>query len=145
MSSIGSLIATHLSLITLATLVVACSLPPGGGVSGTVRGSTGEAVPDAKVTLTSEPRILGIRVPFVEPAGVVLSSDDTGHFGVIWPHGDTGEGPLLEVSAPGYLPAAQRLGVGYVECDVVLAPVGMQDEVSRVECRLKDTSGGDHS
>ena len=139
-------ISRHTRLLRLAPISVvaaACTMPPGGGVSGVVLRTSGEPLPNVTVTLTSESRILGMTIPFAEPARVVTSTDDNGHFGVVWSHGEADQGPLLEVSAPGYSPASERLGVGYLECEVLLVPVATRGHGSEANCRPENASIGD--
>jgi hypothetical protein len=113
---------------------VACSMPPGGGVSGTVRDPSGKPIPAVELRLTSEARILGVAVPFAEPARMVTITNEAGHFGVLWSHGEREGGPLLEASASGYVPASERLRVGYLESEILLVPVATPGSSSRVKC-----------
>jgi hypothetical protein len=114
-----------------------CTMPPGGGVSGTVVDKSGKPMAGVELIVTSSPRILGIAVPFADPARVPTATDEVGHFGVLWSHGDRHEGPLLEVSLQGYAPVAERLPFGMVECSIVLAAAGSTEAKSRATCRLQ--------
>jgi len=113
---------------------LACTMPPGGGVSGTVTDSSGQPIAGAELTLTSTPRVFGLVIPFAEPARVTTTTDEVGRFGVFWSHGDRVEGPLLNVSHQGYAAVAERLPLGMVECSVVLVKVGSPAR-STASCR----------
>jgi hypothetical protein len=114
----------------------ACTMPPSGGVSGTVVDTSGKPMAGLELTLTSTPRVLGLTVPFADPARVPITTDEVGHFGVLWSHGDRHEGPLLEVSLQGYSPVAERLPLGTVECRIVLVAAGATEARSKASCRL---------
>jgi hypothetical protein len=120
----------------------ACSMPPPGGVSGTVTDTSGKPIPGAELTLTSTPRVFGIAVPFAEPMRVPTTTDERGHFRVYWSHGDRDEGPLLEVTVQGYVPVAQRLPLGSVECSIVLATAGSQRDHSKATCAARRPTQG---
>ncbi len=123
----------------MATLVVswslACTMPPGGGVSGTVVDASGKPMAGVELTLTWTPRIFGIPVPFADPARVPTTTNDVGYFRVVWPHGDRHEGPLLEIGIRGYAPVAERVPIGTAECGVVLVAAGATDKRSKANCR----------
>ena len=114
---------------------LACTMPPGGGVSGTVADASGKALPGVELTLTTTPRILGIPVPFANPERVPVRTDGLGHFRVLWSHGDRHEGPLLEMRVHGYASVAEQLPLGTAECRIVLATTGATAERSIANCR----------
>ena len=116
---------------------VACAMPPGGSVSGTVRDGSGKPMPGVEVRISAAARLRGWVLPFAEPDRFVTATDELGHFGVRWSHGDAKEGPLLEVIAVGYAPAVASLGLGVLECDVQLVAVTATGSHSQARCRLE--------
>jgi len=116
---------------------VACSVSPGGGVSGTVHDPSGKPIAGVEIRLSSPSRFIGWELPFAEPAYIVTTTDELGHFGVVWTHGDPKEGPLLEVAPKGYGPAVASLGLGTLSCDVELVPIAATGSRSQVQCRVE--------
>ena len=130
-------VKTCLIILLALSCDLGCTMPPAGGVSGTVTDTSGKPIIGAEIILTSSARVFvfGIPLPFGKPMRVPTTTDDFGHFGVFWSHGDRDEGPLLELSVQGYAPVAERLPLGRVECRVVLAIARPRDSRSRATCR----------
>jgi hypothetical protein len=123
--------------VILASAVMAelaCTAPPGGGVWGNVRDSSGRPIAGAEVRLTTQPRLLGFRLPLVDPIRMNTTTQDDGYFLVMWTHGDPDEGPLLEVVKPGFAPATARLGLGHLRCQISLARGAADSLPSEASC-----------
>jgi hypothetical protein len=102
------------TIFVLVTSQLACTMPPAGGVSGTVAEASGKPLAGVEVTLTYTPRMLGVAVPFAEHTRIPTATDESGYFRVLWPHGDRYEGPLLELNVAGYAPVAERRSVSTI-------------------------------
>jgi hypothetical protein len=116
---------------------VACSVSPGGGVSGTVHDPSGKPIPGVEIRLGSPSRFMGWDLPFAQPDYIVTTTDELGHFGVVWTHGDPKDGPLLEVAPAGYGPAVASLAPGTLSCDIELVPIGAAGSRSQARCRVE--------